>query len=374
MTKYQKTNTFGGNFMTTKKGKIKNCERKISVPVSFNFPSTGKFAESKSVRVKVTAKSRYSNEKILEYYCKDWLSVNKTRIKDSTYIKYFNIVYNHILPFLGNTYPEEIDDLAVMKFGNMLLESGSKNHDSLSPKTVKDILLVLNSIIKHIRLFYKRDLPQVNITYPKRPKKDIRVLTAEEQKRLIEYLTTNIDNCKFGVMLAMYTGLRIGEICALKWGEISTENGAIHICSTMQRLQKADPDGQSKTEVFISSPKSDTSDRWIPMTDNVYDLCMAMKAGSPDAYVLTGSSEHFIEPRNLQYRFAKYMKDCRITGATFHTLRHTFATRCVEVGFEIKSLSEILGHSDVKITLNRYVHSSSQLKKENMDKLSTIGF
>ncbi len=330
--------------------------------------------DSKNLRVKVTVVNAQSHEKTLEYYCKDWLSVIKTRIKDSTYIKYFNIVNNYILPFLGEMHPEEINDLVIMKFGNTLLESGSKNNNPLSPKTVKDILLVLNSVMKHIRLFYKRDLPPVNITYPKRPKRDIRVLTAEEQKRLVEYLTVDIDNCKFGVILAMYTGLRIGEICALKWGEISIENGVIHICHTMQRLQKADSDIGNKTEVLISSPKSDSSDRWIPMTDNVRELCTAMRIGSPEAYVLTGSSMHFMEPRNLQYRFSKYTRDCGISGVTFHTLRHTFATRCVEVGFEIKSLSEILGHSDVKITLNRYVHSSSKMKKENMDKLSTIGF
>lgn len=360
--------------MSSKKGKLKIIEgqpRKLP-PRSYlkpNKPDSNKF-----IRIKVTAVNSQPSEKALEYYCKEWLSVTKTRIKDSTYVKYFNIINNHILPFLGNIYPEEIDDLAVMKFGNILLESGSWNRNPLSPKTVKDILLVLNSVMKYIRLFYKHDLPQVNITYPKQPRKDIRVLTAAEQKRLSEYLTTDIDSCKFGVLLAMYTGLRIGEICALKWGEISTETGMIHICRTMQRLQNTDSNIDNKTEILISSPKSDSSDRWIPMTDNVYELCMAMRVGSPEAYVLTGNSTHFMEPRNLQYRFSKYTKDCGITGVTFHTLRHTFATRCVEVGFEIKSLSEILGHSDVKITLNRYVHSSSQLKKENMDKLSVIGF
>lgn len=176
-------------------------------------------------------------------------------------------------------------------------------------------------------------------------------------------------------MLAMYTGLRIGEICALKWGDISTDNGTVHICRTMQRLQKTDSDkNPNKTEIKISSPKSDSSDRWIPMTENLRKMCISMQAESPDAYVLTGCCTQFMEPRSLQYRFSKYTGDCGINGITFHTLRHTFATRCVEVGFEIKSLSEILGHSDVKITLNKYVHSSEKLKKENMDKLSAIGF
>ncbi len=341
------------------------------LPVGFN---PNKRRGGKNLRIKVTVAGVQPREKTLEYYCKEWLSAKKTSIKDSTYVKYSNIINSYILPFLGNMRPEEIDDLAVMKFGNMLLESGSKNSKPLSPKTVKDVLIVLNAVMRHIRLFYKHDLPQVNIIYPKHSKKDIRVLTAEEQKRLIGYLTEDMDSCKFGIILAMYTGLRIGEICALKWGEISTETGMIHICRTMQRLQKNGSDIVSKTEVAISAPKSDASDRWIPMTDNMRELCLAMRAGSPEAYVLTGSVSRFMEPRSLQYRFSKYTRDCGISGATFHTLRHSFATRCVEVGFEIKSLSEILGHSDVKITLNRYVHSSSQLKKENMDKLSAIGF
>lgn len=360
--------------MSTNKEKIRIGKRPIRSSSPHRCLKKNRPNENKIIRVKAAAATGQTDEKTLEYYCKEWLSVTKSRIKDSTYVKYFNIVNNYILPFLGRMNPEEIDDLAVMKFGNVLLESGSKSNNPLSPKTVKDILLVLNSVMKHIRLFYKCDLPQVNITYPKRPRKDTRVLTIVEQKKLSEYLIADIDNCKFGVLLAMYTGLRIGEICALKWGEISTETGTIHICRTMQRLQKTDSEIGNKTEVLISPPKSDSSDRWIPMTDNVRKLCMAMGTESPETYVLTGSCTHFMEPRSLQYRFSRYTKDCGIIGATFHTLRHTFATRCVEVGFEIKSLSEILGHSDVKITLNRYVHSSSQLKKENMDKLSTIGF
>lgn len=95
---------------------------------------------------------------------------------------------------------------------------------------------------------------------------------------------------------------------------------------------------------------------------------------APEAYLLTGDLDRFVEPRTLQYRLAKYTKECNLDGVYYHVLRHTFATRCVEVDFEIKSLSEVLGHSSPRITLERYVHSSMELKKENMKKLFAIGY
>ena len=114
--------------------------------------------------------------------------------------------------------------------------------------------------------------------------------------------------------------------------------------------------------------------RIIPLNDYAAELCARWYVPSPSAYVLTGESNKFIEPRALQYRLGKYAKACNLEGVHFHALRHTFATRCVEVGFEIKSLSEILGHSSSRITLDRYVHSSIELKRDNMKKLAIIGY
>lgn len=253
-------NKFGGNLMTTNNRNVKSSKSKT---IKCTSSLQNKKVRAEKTRIKAITVDKKSCEKTLEYYCMEWLAVTKNRIKDSTYVKYFNIVNNHILPALGSLRPEEIDELKIINFENRLLESGSKQGRPLSPKTVKDILLVLNAIIKFIRHFHRRDLPQVDISYPKRAKKDIRVLSVEEQERLIKYLTFNTDSCKFGIMLAMYTGLRIGEICALKWGDISTDNGTVHICRTMQRLQKTDSDkNPNKTEIKISSPKSDSSDRW----------------------------------------------------------------------------------------------------------------
>ena len=140
----------------------------------------------------------------------------------------------------------------------------------------------------------------------------------------------------------------------------------------MQRLQDTDKAGESRTRIVIGAPKSDTSVRTIPMTGYAAALCEKMDCENSEAYILTGT-EAYMEPRTLQYRVEKYARACGLEGVHAHTLRHTFATRAIEVGFEIKSLSEILGHSTTTVTMERYVHSSMELKRTNMNKLSAVG-
>lgn len=235
-------NKFGGNLMTTNNRNVKSSKYET---IKCTSSLQNKKICAEKTRIKAIAVDKKSCEKTLEYYCVEWLAVTKNRIKDSTYVKYFNIVNNHILPALGSLLPEEIDELKIMNFENRLLESGSKQGRPLSPKTVKDILLVLNSIIKFIRHFHRRDLPQVDISYPKRAKKDIRVLSVEEQERLIKYLTFNTDSCKFGIMLAMYTGLRIARYVR--------SNGAIYQPITA-RFTYAEPCSVFKRQTRIKIP------------------------------------------------------------------------------------------------------------------------
>ena len=173
--------------------------------------------------------------------------------------------------------------------------------------------------------------------------------------------------------MTLCTGLRIGEICALKWKDISIENKALRVSATVQRIKDLDGTPENKTKLLISDPKTYSSSRVIPLTEYTAALCMRYKAEDPEAYILTGTRT-LMEPRMMQYRIKKYTAECGLAGVHFHTLRHTFATRCVEVGFELKSLSEILGHASPKITLERYVHTSMEMKRENMDKLTVIGF
>ncbi len=303
------------------------------------------------------------------FYCDEWLQINRNRIKESTYVKYNGILEKHIKPRLGGYLVQALSSLIVEQFSNDLLYI-----EELSPKTVKDILTLLHSIIQYTVRHSPEPLPMIQIVYPKVPKKDMRVLTREEQTRFVQYLLHHMDRCKFGVLLALLTGMRIGEVCALRWENLSLTEQTVTVKSTMQRLQTLDDHNPSKTKIVITQPKSDNSARIIPLTEYVVKLCKTQQCINPAAFVLTGEADRYIEPRAMQYRLERYTKDCQLQGVHFHTLRHTFATRCVEVDFEIKSLSEILGHSSPRITLERYVHSSIELKRNNMNKLPAIGF
>ena len=144
----------------------------------------------------------------------------------------------------------------------------------------------------------------------------------------------------------------------------------VHIGIFLQRIQNIG-ENKRKTSILISDPKSECSIRKIPIPETVFQLLCKFKYPE-NTYLLTGHTQKFIEPRTLQYRFKAVLKTCNINDANFHSLRHTFATRCIELGFDIKSLSEILGHATVNITLNRYVHPSMELKQKNMNMLSEL--
>ena len=161
----------------------------------------------------------------------------------------------------------------------------------------------------------------------------------------------------------------MGELCALRWGCFDFNTGTMEIRETMQRIQNVDHAENTRTKIVFTPPKTKNSVRVIPLPPSILLLAASFKS-APNAFILTGTPERYIEPRTMQNHFKKLIQESKIANANYHALRHTFATRCVEVGFELKSLSEILGHSTVNITLNRYVHSSFDLKRENMNKLT----
>ncbi|MBQ4099933.1 MAG: site-specific integrase, partial [Oscillospiraceae bacterium] len=190
----------------------------------------------------------------------------------------------------------------------------------------------------------------------------------DEQQRLVDYLLIDIDIYKLGVLVALYTGMRLGELCALRWEDI--DDDCIKVRQTMQRLSKNNGVG---TELFIGTPKTETSVRLIPIPSFLKELIEEFRIrGAGEKYFLGSKDKHIVEPRVMQYKFKKYLLDAHIEKANFHALRHSFATRAVEVGFEIKSLSELLGHANVQITLQKYVHSSFALKQDNMELLKSV--
>lgn len=195
----------------------------------------------------------------------------------------------------------------------------------------------------------------------------IRVLNKNEEKALLCVLCRDTDIFKFGVLISLLTGLRIGELCALKWEDIDIDERIISIKRTMQRVQVEGK--ETKTEIIITTPKTNASIRQIPIPRILNDYIQTFKSEN-NQFVLTNLKGNYIEPRVMQYRFEKYIKSAGISKANFHALRHTFATRCIEAGVDVKVLSEILGHSSVNITLDRYVHNSIDYKKENIDRLN----
>lgn len=300
----------------------------------------------------------------LAFYCDEWLRKKQKKVRESTYIKYNTVLEKHIKPRLGNCHPMRLTADDVDDFTKELLVK-----DELSVKTVHDILVVLHGVLRYTAA----QLPgyaAIEINYPQETHEEMRVLSCDEQERLIRYLLTDTDPCKFGLLFMLLTGVRIGELCALKWGDIDPKEQTVRVTATLQRLHNTTVDGGSQTHIAIGAPKSKRSIRTIPLADHTAALCRRF-SGRDNVYILTGT-ETYMEPRTLEYRFKKYTQECGLAGVHPHTLRHTFATRAMEAGFDIKSLSEILGHASTTITLERYVHSSLTLKRTNMEKLSAV--
>lgn len=309
-------------------------------------------------------KERYDD--LFADYCDSWLHAKSAGVKASSLARYERDMENHIKPFFGGRRTVDIGSVDVEAFSQMLL-----HERNLSPITVRSILVLLRSVLTYAERNEGDRMRRPEILYPKENRKAVRVLDKKEEEKLMRFLIKKMDLCRLGVYMAMRTGIRIGELCALRWCDISFETCTIFIRHTVQRIKSADAETGTKTKLVLGSPKSDSSDRVIPLMPDLETLCHAFQPEDTESFVLTGTGQ-CMDPRKLQRRLKKYMDECGIEGVHFHTLRHTFATRCVESGFDVKTLSEILGHSDIGMTMNRYVHPDMDSKRENMSRLKTI--
>lgn len=303
-----------------------------------------------------------------DYIAEEWLIFMRPYLKESSIVKYQNILKNYLLPQYKSIPISAITQESFYNFLNQLFYSGGSNHQGLSSKTIESIFSVTKSIFKYAHEIHKIPVDNIQNIRTRQFSKTLRILSITEQQHLHVYLVQNLTLSNLGILLCLYTGIRIGELCALKWEDISFEEQYLYISKTMQRVQLFD-NSKSKTYISISKPKSECSIRKIPIPDSIFQFLIDFR-GNEQEYFLTGSTTKFIEPRTMQNRFKKILHICNIKDANFHSLRHTFATRCIELGFDYKSLSEILGHSNVNITLNRYVHPSMELKQKNMNLLS----
>lgn len=309
-------------------------------------------------------RSRFTFRSVAE----QWKFNVSLKAKRSTYAHYNSVLDNHILPELGGLPLLQITTERIDKFTIDMLQHGRKDGvGGLSPKTMCDQLTIVKSVFNFAKNEGLIDsIP--TITYPKCKKEGIRVFSKKEQAAIEQVLLDEMDITKLGVMLCLYTGLRLGEVCALQWKDISLSQRKVCVRQTMQRIQAPTNTDATRTILTIDTPKSDNSERELPLPHFLVAILAKYRRADDDFFLSSGCSS-YIEPRTMQYRFKKYISQVGVASANYHALRHTFATRCIEAGVDIKSLSEMLGHSTVNITLNRYVHSSFEQKLEGIKKL-----
>lgn len=323
-----------------------------------------------------------SNLPKLGEFMREWLiQAESDYMKQSTLALYHQIIVRHIIPVIGQLPLNNVNKNTVQGYIKQKIEKGRLDgRGGLSEKTVREQVILLGTIMNSaIRQGLIYENPTKGAKLPKATQHEMRVFTLAEQKRLEYAIAKSCDASAFGITLCLYTGLRLGELCALQWGNISLELGTLTVRRTLQRIQK--PCATSRTQIIIDTPKSQKSARTVPLSPLVlhklkqYQKALPSELKQPQAYVFSqqkcgGSS--YIEPRLFEKRFARILAHASIETANFHALRHTFSTRCVELGMDTKSLSEILGHSNVSITLNRYVHSFMEQKRKEISRLDAI--
>ena len=295
---------------------------------------------------------------IFKNIAEEWLSFKKTSVKQSTYSNYLYIVQKYLNPEFGEQEITKLEDV------NGFIQ---ELNDRLSPKYIRDITNILKAILNYYEEEYETKLTRKRMNLPKVEKNKLQILTSREKQKLENYCIKRNTLKTLGILICLNTGIRIGELCALKWENIDLDERNIYIKSTLQRIYNKNT---RKTEIIIDSPKSTSSIRSIPINKKLYNLLNPMKRKyKKEAFFLTGMEDKYIEPRYNRDTFKDILKKCKIKKYKFHILRHTMATNCIEIGMDIKTLSEILGHSSVEVTLNKYVHSSRKLMKKYLEML-----
>lgn len=295
-----------------------------------------------------------------------WLETKKTQVKQSTYVKYYDVIYSHIVPQLGKIQIKKMMQSIIDEYIKELNRNGRKDKKGgLSAKSIKEVIGVFKQILQYAKKEYEFNHLDFVYCLPKSKTHEIQTLTHEEQERFTTYLILNLDRLNLGLLICLLTGLRIGEVCALKYENIDKNKMCIKVKKTLQRVKNTEPNAVQKTIVIIDEPKSTASIREVPIKEFLLNQINRFK-GDNNGFILTGSIRKYIEPRTLQNRFKRVLREVKIKEVNYHALRHTFATNAIESGCDPKTLSELLGHSDVQLTLRTYVHSSYKLKQRNI--------
>lgn len=291
-----------------------------------------------------------------------WKQDKKQYVKKSTISVYVLLLENHLLPVFSK-HKNKIEEQEVQQFVLQKLEQG------LSQKSIKDIVIILNMILKFGAKNNWITHTAFDIKYPTtQTKKEIEVLTKLHQKKLMTYIKEHFNFKNLGVYICLSTGMRIGEICALTWEDIDTDEGVIRINKTIQRIYVVEKE-KRYTEIVLDRPKTKNSIREIPLSKDLLRILKPFKKiVNPSFFVLT-NDEKYTEPRTYRSFYKKLMEKLDIPPMKFHGLRHSFATRCIESKCDYKTVSVLLGHANISTTLNLYVHPNMEQKKKAIEQM-----
>lgn len=288
-----------------------------------------------------------------------WLSELRGSVKQSSYQTYRSLAEKHVLPAIGSMPLPQVTAEAIFNFAENLIVSG------LACSTVKGICRLVSACLRYaLEEGHIAKNPCRKLRIPMEQMEKQRILTNPEQERVSRAAQ---ESSELSVLLAAYTGMRLGEICALKWTDIDWEKGTICVCRTVQRIRRAG----GGTILIVDTPKSLRSRRTLPVPAFIIDLLKKQSRSTLSEYIF-GEELRPAEPRTVQRRFQKFMKRIGIAGAHFHTLRHSFATRLIELGVDIKTVSTLLGHSSAKTTLDFYAHSRLDMQRSAVEKLAAV--
>lgn len=293
-----------------------------------------------------------------------WKEDKKQYVKRSTFAAYTLLIENHILPSFGEMALVEEQDVQTFVF--------RKLNEGLSHKTIKDILIVLKMILRFGAKNQMTEYRQIDIKFPtERDKHSIDILNRSHQKQIMEYIRLHFTFKNLGIYICLSAGMRIGVICALTWDDLDVENGIIHVRKTIQRIYVIE-EHRKYTEVILDTPKTKNSIREIPMTKNLLKMIRPIKKiVNGNFYVLTNEPKP-TEPRTYRNYYKQFMQSLGLPLIKFHGLRHSFATRCIESKCDYKTVSVLLGHSNISTTLNLYVHPNLEQKKRCMEQMSRL--
>lgn len=320
------------------------------------------------------------NEINVDQYIYHWIEIHKPYIKNSTYATYLSNIENHIIPYFKSMKLDNITIEINQEFILFLCKKGRLNgKGGLSIKMVKDIMSIWLSILKLAKEENIIDLQEHQYRYPKKDNlyfsiRKSKCLSMEQETKIMNFLQKDPNIKNIGIMMSLSTGIRIGEICALRWKNIDLNNKVIYIAETLQRIylkniNKEITKGTSK--IVISKPKSSKSIRIIPLADYLIKILIPLKEQA-DCFFLTGRADKWMEPRTYRDYYSRLLKKQKLLFVPFHGLRHTFATRCIEAGCDYKTVSELLGHASIETTLRLYIHSDLEQKRKCIDAMHNL--